>query len=200
MILMIKTEITVQSVWVTRPTRSHLGAIWAHLGPVGGTWHKFCGFKVTLRQYKYEFICFRTAFCFVNISAPEYRTEIVLYSKFAYGSHFSGEKTIWKSNAWLPRYLQNKHWTIFFETPCSNWFLKSFGKDPYNHTGMPGINLRPKPLHFVTHAWIFASYAPLHAQIFTIQYYLMSLSLQFHKDLSFCCVDIYKIILMFCNH
>ena len=34
----------------------------------------------------------QTPFCFVNISAPLNHTEMVLYSKFAYGSWFSGEK------------------------------------------------------------------------------------------------------------
>ena len=68
---MIKTVITsIESAWVTRPTRSHLGAIRARLGPVGGAWRKFCGFEATMRQYEYELICFRTAFCFVNFSAP----------------------------------------------------------------------------------------------------------------------------------
>ena len=45
-----------------------------------------------MRQYESEFICFRAAFCFVNISAPESRTEMVLYSKFAYESKILGEK------------------------------------------------------------------------------------------------------------
>ena len=31
---------------------------------------------------------------------------------------FQEKKRIWKSNAWLPRYLQNNPWTIFLETPC----------------------------------------------------------------------------------
>ena len=89
----IKTVITsIQSNWVTRPTRSNLGAIRARFGPVFGAWRKFCSFEATVRQHKYELICFRTASCFVNILAPKYCTEMVLYSKFAYGSQFSGEK------------------------------------------------------------------------------------------------------------
>ena len=43
-------------------------------------------------KHKNEFICFKTPFCFVNISAPLNCTEMVLYSKFAYGSQFSGQK------------------------------------------------------------------------------------------------------------
>ena len=66
----IKTAITsIQSVWVTRPTRSDLGAIRARLGPVYGAWHKFGGFEATMRQREYELIYYRTTFCFVNISA-----------------------------------------------------------------------------------------------------------------------------------
>ena len=33
--------------------------------------------------------------------------------KICIGSQFSAEKTIWKSDTWLPRYVQNKHCTIF---------------------------------------------------------------------------------------
>ena len=32
-----------------------------------------------------------------------------------------------------------------------------------------------------------------------VNYYLVSLSLKFHKDLSFCYGDIYKMIMSFCN-
>ena len=67
----IKTVIiSIQSVLVTRPTRSHLGATWAPLGPVIGSWPKFCGFGVTLRQHKYEYICFRIAFFFGEYVSP----------------------------------------------------------------------------------------------------------------------------------
>ena len=47
-------------------------------------------------KHKNEYICFKTPFCFVNISAPLNCTEMVLYSKFAYGSQFSGEKNYLK--------------------------------------------------------------------------------------------------------
>ena len=63
-----KVITSIQSVWVTRPTRNHLGAISACLGPVSSAWHKYGGFEATMRQYEYELIGFRTAFCFVNIS------------------------------------------------------------------------------------------------------------------------------------
>ena len=70
-----------------------------------------------MRQYKYELICFRTAFCFVNISAPEYRTEMVLYSKFAYGSQFSGEKNNLKIR-YLVAEILIKQTCSFFYTRC----------------------------------------------------------------------------------
>ena len=67
----IKTVLTsIQLVCVTRPTRRHLGAIRACLGPVGGALRKFGSFEATMRQHEYEWICFRTAFCFVNILVP----------------------------------------------------------------------------------------------------------------------------------
>ena len=45
-----------------------------------------------MRQQDYAMMCLRTLFCFVNILVPLDRTERVLYSKFTYGSQFSGEK------------------------------------------------------------------------------------------------------------
>ena len=41
--------------------------------------------------YEYEFIWFRNPFCLTNFSAPWNRTEMVLYSLFAYGSQCSAE-------------------------------------------------------------------------------------------------------------
>ena len=70
----IKTVVTsIQSVWVTRPNRSHLKPTRACIWPIGGFWNKFCCFEATLRQYEFEFTCFRTAFCFKYISAPSYQ-------------------------------------------------------------------------------------------------------------------------------
>ena len=56
MIKTITVITSIQSVWVTRPSRSDLGAIRARLGQVCGAWPKFCGFKASMRQYKYELI------------------------------------------------------------------------------------------------------------------------------------------------
>ena len=67
----IKLVITsIQWVWVTRPTRSHLEAIMARLAPVCGAWFKISGFEATTRRYEYELICLRIAFSFVNFLAP----------------------------------------------------------------------------------------------------------------------------------
>ena len=41
-----KVITSIQSVWVTRPTRNHLGAISACLGPASSAWHKFGGFDI----------------------------------------------------------------------------------------------------------------------------------------------------------
>ena len=104
---------SIQSVWVTRPSRSNLGAIRAHLGPVCGAWRKFCGFKASMWQYKYELICFRTAFCFAHFSAPFNRTKMVLYSKWPYGSQFSGEKKDLKIRSLVAEIL-SKNPVLFF--------------------------------------------------------------------------------------
>ena len=48
--------------------------------------------RTTASHHQFEFVYFRTIFCFSNISAPEYCTETILYSKFKDGSQFSGEK------------------------------------------------------------------------------------------------------------
>ena len=45
-----------------------------------------------MRQHEYELNCFRTVFRFGNILAPYDRTAMFLYSEFAYGSQFSGNK------------------------------------------------------------------------------------------------------------
>ena len=112
---------SIQLVCVTRPTRRHLGAIRARLGPVGGALCKFWGFEATMRQHEYELICFRTAFCFVNILPPKIAQKWFCIQNLHMDLSFQEKKTIWKSDTWLPRYLQNKHCTILFETPCTIW-------------------------------------------------------------------------------
>ena len=101
--IMIKTIITsIQSVLVTRSPRNHLGAIRARLGPVGGAWHKFCGFEATghpvwyyvtlsrsewyITLYKsilYSILQVRTELCFIKYSIISYITgqnNIIFYT------------------------------------------------------------------------------------------------------------------------
>ena len=68
----IKTVLTsMQSVCVTRPSRYHLRAYRAHLGPLGGALHTFWSFEANMRQQEYAMICFRSLFCFVYILVPK---------------------------------------------------------------------------------------------------------------------------------
>ena len=108
---------SIELVCVMRPTRRHLGAIRARLGPVGGALLKFWGFETIMRQYEYELICFRAVFCFVNISAPLYRTETVLYSRFLYGSQFSGEKSDMKIRYLVAEILSKNRVSFFLGHP-----------------------------------------------------------------------------------
>ena len=51
----------------------------------------------------------RKTFIIVNILASEFRTEMVLYSKFAYGSQFSGEKNDLKIGYLVAEILSKMH-------------------------------------------------------------------------------------------
>ena len=48
--------------------------------------------QTTTDKHKNESICFKIPFCLVNIFAPLNCTEMLLYSKFAYGYQFSDKK------------------------------------------------------------------------------------------------------------
>ena len=72
----------------------------ASLVPVKLARAESCGFEVARLQYEYKLIYSTIPLCFTTISAPYNCTEMVLYSKFAYGSEFSREE----NNARLPRY------------------------------------------------------------------------------------------------
>ena len=61
---------SMQSVYINRPTRHHLMAYRARLGPVGWVLYKFWGLEANMRQQEYTMICFRTLFCFVNTVLP----------------------------------------------------------------------------------------------------------------------------------
>ena len=83
--------------------------------PVGRAGDKLWGFEVTLIQYEYKMISFRTPFCFANISAPFYRTEMVLFAKCVYGS--SGEKKYLKIRYLVAEILSKMH----IGTPCMHF-------------------------------------------------------------------------------
>ena len=112
--------VCIQSVLVTRPTRSHLGATWAPFWASYWILAQFCGFGVTLRQHKYEYICFRIEFFLVNMSALEYRKEMVLYSKWTYGSQFSEEKIKLEIRYLVVEIFSKQSGSFFFDTPCIN--------------------------------------------------------------------------------
>ena len=68
-----------------------------------------------------------TPFCFVNISAPLNRIEMVLYSKFMYGSQFLGEKNDLK----IQYLVAEIFWNI-----CGNSNGQVFSQTPFKmHNG-----------------------------------------------------------------
>ena len=75
-------------------------------------------------------------------------------------------------------------------------YHKNFRKDPYTHARTWGVNVR---------AHVYESCAHVYARIFTknhliILYYMMNKRIKFHKDRSFRCRDICKLVLTFVNH
>ena len=83
---------------------------------------------------------------------------------------------------------------------------KIFRKDPCTHAHTRGVNVCARVLsRRNVRAHIFASCAPVCARIFTknqqtILYYLMNITLKFHKDPSFRYGDICKTVLTFKSH
>ena len=81
-----------------------------------------------------------------------------------------------------------------------------FRKDPCRHARTRDVNVRARVLsRRKTRADTYASCARICARILMknhlmILYYLMNISLKFHKDLSFRCEDICKTILTFKNY
>ena len=116
---------------------------------------------------------FKTQDCFANISA----TKAPIFMKLQTNIH---------------KIVKNDH--------------KIFRKDPCTNTRTWGINVRARVLSRQNaRAHVYASCARVCARIFTknlviILYYLMNISLKFHKDWSFRCGDICKTILSFKNH
>ena len=72
-----------------------------------------------MRQYEYQLICFRTAFCFVNISAPKNRSKMFEYSTRAYGSQFSGEKNGLKIRYLVAEILSKNPVSFFLGHPVN---------------------------------------------------------------------------------
>ena len=116
---------------------------------------------------------FKSQYCFANISA----TEAQIFMKF---------------ETYLHKIVKNPQ--IIFR------------KDPCRHARTRDVNVRARVLsRRKTRADTYASCARICARIFTKNhlmnlYYLMNISLKFHKDLSFRCGDICKTILTFKNH
>ena len=81
-----------------------------------------------------------------------------------------------------------------------------FRKDPCTHARTRDVTVRARVLsRWNARAHTYALCTCICARIFmknhlVILYYLMSTSIKFHKDLSFCCGDICKTILTFKNH
>ena len=116
---------------------------------------------------------FKSKYCSANISA----TEAQIFMKF---------------ETYLHKVVKN-HQIIFRKDPCT-------------HAWTRDVNVRARVLsRRKTRADTYASCARICARIFTknhlmILYYLMKISLKFHKNLSFRCGDISKTILTFKNH
>ena len=116
---------------------------------------------------------FKSQYCFANISA----TKAPIFMKF---------------ETYIYKIVQN--------------YQMIFRKDLCTHARTRGINVRAPVLsRRNARAHVYASCAPVFAQIFTktllmILYYLMNISLKFHRDQNFCCGDICKTILTFKTH
>ena len=73
----------------------------------------FWGPYVAVRTTTVIFICFKSHIFFANFSTPYKHTEKVLYSNFAYGSQFSGEKNYLKIQ-YLVAEILSEHGVLFF--------------------------------------------------------------------------------------
>ena len=88
----LSLSLSLLSSWdnlrLLRDTWELSGSVSVCQGSVRAARGQFKAVRTIICQYDYAFMCLRTIFCLMNISAPWYRTELVLYSKFAYGSQF----------------------------------------------------------------------------------------------------------------
>ena len=96
-----------------RDTWGLSGSVSVCQGSVRAARGHFKAVRTIMCQYDYAFMCLRTLFCLTNISAPWYHTELVLYSKFAYGSQFSREKNVLKLR-YLVVEILSKNGVLFF--------------------------------------------------------------------------------------
>ena len=116
---------------------------------------------------------FASQYCFANISA----TEAQIFMKF---------------ETYIHKVVKN-HQIIFRKDPCT-------------HARTRDVTVRARVLsRWNARAHTYVLCTRMCARIFTknhmmIPYYLMNMSLKFHKDLSFRCGDICKTILTFKNH
>ena len=70
--------------------------------------------RTTSGQYEYVLVYSRTPYCFPNISAPQNRTKLVLYSKFTYVSQFSEEKNGLEICSLVPEIFNKQTFERFF--------------------------------------------------------------------------------------
>ena len=121
----------------------------------------------------WKLMIFKSQYCFANISA----TEAQIFMKF---------------ETYIHKVVKN-HQIIFRKDPCT-------------HARTRDVTVRARVLsRWNARAHTYALCTRICARIFMknhlmILYYLMTISLKFHKDLSFRCRDICKTILTFTNH
>ena len=121
----------------------------------------------------WKLMIFKSQYCFANISA----TKAPIFMKF---------------ETYIHKIVKN--------------YQKIFRKDPCTHARTRGKNVRARVLsRRNVRAHVYASCSRICARIFTknlllILYYLVNISLKFHKDRSFRCGDICNTILSFKNH
>ena len=128
--------------------------------------------KCEICKIHWKLMIFKSQYCLANISTTK--------------------APIMKFETYIYKIVKN-HQMIFRKDPCKHartWFVN------VRALVLPRRNAR---------AHVYTSCARVCAQIFTkifliILYYLMNVSLKFHKDRSFRCGDICKTILTFKNH
>ena len=129
--------------------------------------------NVEICKIHWKLMIFKSQYCFANISA----TEAQIFLKF---------------ETYIHKVVKN-HQMIFHKDPCTD-----------ARTRGVSVCARVSSRQNVR-MYVYVSCARIWARILMknylmILYYLMNISLKFHKDLSFRCGDICKTILTFKNH